>query len=131
MFLFARKNSTVYKPKVENNLSSYSKTNIEHFIAPMIENNTKPNLWRRQAFDKSKDDEMDYFISPYPGTLVSSLTKETQRNTENYLVVLCKNMYYLGAFFGKWLGKQMRYTGFLCWFHPWIVNRHRYFYRGY
>jgi len=128
MFLFTKKSlGTFYKPNIENIKTTYSKTNT--FIIPNKE--YPPTIWTRTFFDKSRDCEFEFQSIPYHETLVSSVVKKEKRNNENYGIILCKSICILGYFFNKWFWKKIRFYGFLNWFHPWIVVRHRYFYRGY
>jgi hypothetical protein len=129
MFLFTKKSfGTFYKPNIENIMSSNSYVNPNTNIVKIT---NSPVSWTRTFFDKSQDTDYYFYNSYYQGTLDSYLSKNKNKKNEHLVVELCKNIYYLGYFFNKWLSNQIRSTGFLNLFHPWFVIRHRYFYRGY
>jgi hypothetical protein len=128
MFLFNKKNPNPskieYKPKLEPFMSSHFKPSVNIMNTPKI-GNINNTMWTRIEFEKSREDAHAIISFPYKGkgTLVSSIVKDDKKkNNENQLILFCKNL-------SKWLSKQIRSTGFLNWFHPWIVIRHSHFYR--
>jgi hypothetical protein len=130
MFLFNKKTPDYlkleYKPNLEYLMSSHLKSNIKSITTPNIENKNKNHIkWARIEFEKSRNYDSDYFFLPYEETLVSSLLKDRRKKKDENQLILFFN------YFSEWLDKQIRSTGFLNWFHPWIAIRHRYFYRGY
>jgi hypothetical protein len=137
MFIFNKKTPNTlkieYKPKLEPFMSSYLKSNINTRINPKIEN-INATTWSRVEFEKSREDNNDFFSFPHKekDSLVSSISKEDKNDKNDPLlaVVSIKVIYHLGSFIGKWALKQIRSTGFLNWFHPWIINRHSHFYRN-
>ena len=137
MFILTKNSGIFYKPSImtscsnNNNMNNNNKSNINSLIILKEQKEQKYNTpaWTRRFFERSKDDF--YFHNlPCNETLVSLSAKHKNKN-ENFAVVLCKNVYYLGYFINKWISTQLRFTGYLNWIHPWFVIRHRYFYRGY
>lgn len=130
MFPFTKKSGIFYKPNIENIMSSYFCTKPKP-KSPILskENNYNNTYWTRIQLDITNDYEFDFSNSPRQHTLVSSVQLQKEKKEKSITGVL-KNIYYLGYFWNKWVWKQIFGSGFMNWFHPWIVIRHRYFYRG-
>ena len=113
-----------YKPKIDSHVS--------HEVTPL----PSPIKWTRRHFETAffnEDEVMDSFSlnDSFIDTLAFSnrTTSNTLIAKKNSFDTLCKNVYYLGYFFNKWWRKLVCSSGFLNWFHHWIVIRHRHFYR--